>query len=127
MKRLLVAAALALTGTAGYAADPVMGTWTTPPDDGYYVVKFQQCGSTICGIIQDRVDGAGKSTGKNKGKKMVLELQSTGNGKYSGKVWHPSKDKVFSGKGALNGNKLEMSGCVLGGLICQSSTWTRVN
>lgn len=119
-------ASLALTGAA-QAADPVLGTWQTEPDDGYYVVNLQECGNTICGIITSRIDGDGNETGSNVGKKLVHELKNEGGGAYSGKLWHPGKDKIFTGKASLQGDKMNMKGCTFGGLICLGQTWKRVN
>lgn len=127
MRRIVVPGILAIGLATGAAADPVFGTWNTEPDEGYYVVKMQNCGSTICGVIENRIDAEGNSSDLNKGKKLVVELVNDGGKSYSGKVWHPGKDKIFKGKATLNGKQMDMSGCVFGGLICLSQTWTRAN
>ena len=33
---------------------------------------------------------------------------------------------TYSGKASINGGSMKLSGCVLGGLICQSQTWTKM-
>jgi len=35
--------------------------------------------------------------------------------------------KTYSGKAKVTSARLELSGCVLGGLICRSQTWTKVD
>ena len=61
------------------------------------------------------------------GKNAIFDMRPDGKGKYAGKAYSPSKDKVFKGKGELKGkNTLNMSGCVLG-IICQTAKWIRVN
>ncbi len=37
-----------------------------------------------------------------------------------------SNGKTYAGKGTLSGDTLKMKGCVLGGLICESQTWSRL-
>ena len=49
-----------------------------------------------------------------------------GGGTYSGSITDPAKDKTYSGSGTLSGGSLKMKGCVLGGLICRSQTWTKL-
>jgi uncharacterized protein (DUF2147 family) len=54
-------------------------------------------------------------------------MEPKGGGKYEGKVWRPSNNKIYMGKMTLSGNKLKLQGCVAGGLLCSSQNWTRVN
>ena len=126
---------LALTGAAlimsaifaGPAlADPVHGSWKSAPgDDGAYIhVKISSCGSKICGKIT-KVIGNDESTAV--GKSIIKNMSSSGDGKYSGgTIWAPDKDKTYKSKMTLKGNKLKVAGCVAGGLICRSQTWTRL-
>ncbi|MGL4495143.1 MAG: DUF2147 domain-containing protein, partial [Beijerinckiaceae bacterium] len=48
-------------------------------------------------------------------------------GSYSGSLYRYTDGKTFSGKATPKGSTMSVSGCVLGGLICQSQTWTKVN
>ena len=54
-------------------------------------------------------------------------MEAQGSGAYSGgKVYSPDRDKTYNSKMQLSGNKLAVSGCVLG--ICRDGgTWTRLN
>lgn len=126
MKKLVLAAALTLV--AGIAsADPVAGVWKTQPDDGSYAhVTLAPCGSNICGTISRTFNGSGEYNSPNKGKQLVRAMKPKGGGAYEGKVWRPSNDKIYLGKMQLNGNKIKLKGCVAGGLLCSSQTWTRV-
>lgn len=121
-------AALALVFSVGIvAADPVEGLWKTQVDDDRYAhVQIAKCGSKICGtIVKTFLKGADYQS-PNLGKQLIRGMEPQGGGKYKGQVWRPSNGKLYNGKLALSGNSLKMSGCVAGGLICSSQTWSRL-
>lgn len=125
MKSLI--AATALVFSAGVAmADPVMGTWQTQVDDGNFAyVEIAPCDAKICGTITRTFNSDGEWKSDNIGKKLVWDMVAKGNGAYgSGKIWQPSKDKVYKSKMALKGDRLKVSGCI--GPICKKQTWARV-
>ncbi len=128
MKKLALAAVLALTGTAAFA-DPVEGTWKTKPDDNgnYGHVRIQACGPAFCGTLVKAFDGSGKEIDSpNVGRQIVWDMVAYGDGVYDdGKIYSPDRDKTYNGEMQLSGNGLTVSGCVLG--ICRDGgTWTRV-
>lgn len=126
MKKLALVAALTMVAGAALA-DPIEGVWKTQPDDDAYAhIKMSPCGSEICGTIFRTFDDSGEYDSDNKGKQLVRNMAAQGGGAYRGKVWRPSNDKIYLGKMQLNGNKIQLKGCVAGGLICSSQTWTRV-
>lgn len=109
-----VSLALAVTVMmAGAAfADPIEGNWKT------------QSGETAS------ISGGGSfsitlKTGKYAGK-TIGSLKAAGDNKYAGSITDPASDKTYSGKATISGSKMKMSGCVLGGLICKSQTWTKM-
>ncbi len=54
-------------------------------------------------------------------------MVANGDGSYgNGKVWAPDRDKTYKSKMQLAGDRLSVSGCVLGGVICRASDWQRV-
>ncbi len=127
MKKLVLAAALAAASATVALADPVLGTWKTEVDDGSYAhISMTPCGDKICGAIARTFDANGEYNSPNKGKLIVRNMEPKGGGKYEGKVWRPSNDKIYIGKLDLNGNKLKLRGCVAGGLLCSAQNWTRV-
>ncbi|WP_319530309.1 DUF2147 domain-containing protein [uncultured Cohaesibacter sp.] len=128
MRKSLLAlpSAALLMASPALAADPVYGDWKSAPGDGgaYVHVKIGPCGSKICGKITKVV---GKKNPTSLGKSIIKNMNADGSGKYSGgTIWAPDKDKTYSSKMKLSGNKLSVSGCVAGGLICRSQTWTRL-
>ena len=113
MRKVILTVALGL-GMAGgaLAAEPIEGNWKT------------QAGDTAA------ISGGGSfaitlKTGKYAGK-TIGSLKADGDNRYSGKITDPSNDKTYSGKAALSGTSLKMSGCVFGGLICKSQTWHKL-
>lgn len=130
MKRFLALMALGLglvLGQAGWAADPLEGLWKTAVDDGAYaLVEVHPCGDKLCGTIMRTFNDEGEYKSPNIGKDIIRDMVPQGNGRYKGKVWRPSNDKIYLGKLVLSGNTLTMKGCIVGGLICASQTWTRV-
>ena len=127
--KTLTTAALALALTAGLAAaEPVLGTWQTEPDDNgnFGHVEIAHCGAAICGVIVRAYDRAGQPReSDNIGKRMIWDMAAKGDGAYTGgRIWASDRDKVYRSKMALDGNRLEVSGCV--GPICRGQTWLRV-
>lgn len=128
MKAILVAAALCAAGAGAALADPVLGTWKTQVDDGSYAhVSMAPCGGAICGTITRTFNTSGEYKSPNIGKQLVRNMKAQGSGKYAGKVWRPSNNKIYVGKIDLAGKKMKLSGCVAGGLICAKQTWTKIN
>jgi uncharacterized protein (DUF2147 family) len=129
MKRLILATALMLSGTAAFAGDPVEGVWKTKPDDNgnYGYVQVVPCGQAFCGTLIKAFDGAGKELDSpNVGRQIIWDMVAYGDGVYDdGKVYSPDRDKTYNSDMQLSGNKLAVRGCVLG--ICRDGgTWTRV-
>ncbi len=128
MKRTIIAAIVGMgfAGTA-MAADPAVGVWKTQPDDGAYAhVKMTPCGGAVCGTIQRTFNASGEYKSENIGKQLVIDMKPDGSGKYAGKVWRPSNNKIYIGKMTVAGNSLKLSGCVAGGLLCSKQDWQRV-
>ncbi|MFY0622141.1 MAG: DUF2147 domain-containing protein [Pelagimonas sp.] len=126
MKKLALAAAIGLLGTMA-SADPIEGVWKTQPDEGSYAhITLAPCGDKICGVISRTFNDSGEYNSPTKGKRLVRDMVAQGGGAYKGRVWRPSNDKIYLGKMQLSGNSLKLKGCVAGGLLCSSQTWTRL-
>tara|TARA_R100000935_G_scaffold13574_2_gene27165 strand:- start:951 stop:1343 length:393 start_codon:yes stop_codon:yes gene_type:complete len=129
MMKKTIFAVIASLGFAGVAmaADPAVGVWQTQPDDGAYAhVKMGPCGAAVCGTIQRTFNASGEYKSENIGKQLVIDMKPDGSGKYAGKVWRPSNNKIYIGKMTVAGNSLKLSGCVAGGLLCSKQDWQRV-
>ncbi len=111
MRRVMLAAALALAAAGAQAAEPIEGNWKTASGETAVIGK---CGTAYCVTLK-----TGKHSGKQIGK------LSGKDGEYSGEITDPADDKTYSGSGSVNGNSLKMKGCVLA-ILCKSQTWTRL-
>ena len=128
MKSTILAAFATLALALPASADPVLGTWQTQPDDGNYAhIEMGKCGANICGVIAKTFNASGEYQSENLGKTLVIDMVPQGDGNYAGQVWRPSNDRIYIGKMELMGDRLDLRGCVAGGLICSRQTWARVD
>ncbi|MFN6924425.1 MAG: DUF2147 domain-containing protein [Tabrizicola sp.] len=128
MKRIMIAAVMAVCGTAALA-DPVEGIWQTRKDDNgnFGHVEIRPCGPAFCGTLIRAFSADGKQIDSpNVGKRIVWDMVAYPNGVYDdGKIWSPDRNKTYNGDMTLSGNNLSVRGCVLG--ICRDGgTWKRV-
>jgi uncharacterized protein (DUF2147 family) len=108
---MIAAATLFMAGTA--AADPIEGNWRTQSGA---TAAISNCGGSFCITLK---------SSKHKGK-QIGKMSAQGESEYAGSITDPETDKTYSGKGSISGSTLKMKGCVLGGLICKSQTWTKL-
>ena len=128
MKKLALAAALALGTGAAQAQDPALGTWQTEPDEGSFAhIDMVMCGAAVCGTIARTYNDTGEVPSDVIGRQIVIDMVPTGDGGYEGSVWRPSNDRIYIGRMELDGDQLTLRGCVAGGLFCARQTWVRIN
>lgn len=127
----LVALAAALTLIAGQAAAAsVEGVWRTAPrDNGAYIdIEIRPCAgepANLCGIVVAAYNGAHPDV---VGKPIIHDMAPAGPNRWAdGEIVRPRRGTKYSSKMALRGNVLQVSGCVVGGLICRSQDWIRVD
>jgi uncharacterized protein (DUF2147 family) len=137
-----IALALVLIAPA-YAADP-LGTWFTGDKKGK--VRIVNCGAAICGTLvwlaepidpdtkQPKLDkynpDASKQSRPLLGIPIVLNMKPAGGDKWDGQVYKADSDGpgIYTGSFTMTGpNTADLKGCVMGGLICKTQTWTRTN
>lgn len=126
--RHIVWTAIAVLGFASTAAaDPIEGVWRTQPDEGAFAyVTIAPCGDKFCGRITQTFNTGGEFASPSNGRQIVREMVPVGGGKYEGKVWRPSNDKVYTGKIDIVGDRMALRGCIAGGLICAKQDWVKV-
>jgi len=112
LRRMIVTLGLTALMIGAALADPIEGNWKTRDGD---TAAIGGCGGAFCITLK---------TGEYAGRK-IGKMSASGDGNYEGEITKPSNGKTYSGKAKLTGNSLKLSGCVLGGLICESQTWTR--
>jgi uncharacterized protein (DUF2147 family) len=134
MKQAILAAfgliALVLPAKA-QSADP-SGTWLTQSGDTR--VRIARCGAVYCGTIvtstyQKDTNNSDPALRERPivGVRMIWDAKPEGDG-FSGQLYNPQDGRTYTGKlKVMTPATLQLSGCVLGGLICRSQTWTKVN
>jgi uncharacterized protein (DUF2147 family) len=136
---MMAAAVLGATLMPAFAADPA-GTWLT--EEGKAVIRVADCGGALCGTIVSLKEPNDPQTGKPKvdknnvdaakrgrpivGVQIVVGAKPDGPNKWSGQVYNPEDGKTYAGNIALAGpNTIKVQGCIMGGVICKTNTWTR--
>ncbi|MBV1704207.1 MAG: DUF2147 domain-containing protein [Hyphomicrobiales bacterium] len=121
MHRILAAATLAAL-TASASAAGLDGVWLRA-DTGGSKVRFAPCGGVKeCGTIIWLKDPKSPA---HVGQRVFYDMVPNGAGSWSGSAFNPDDGRTYTGKMSLSGDTLTTAGCILGGLICKSVTWTR--
>jgi uncharacterized protein (DUF2147 family) len=130
MKVRILALAIAIGGAGAASADPAHGVWQTEPDEGAFAhVTLGPCANpqAVCGTITRTYrDGGQPYQSDTIGRQIVIDMVPEGGGRYEGQVWRPSNDRVYLGRMEVEGDRMQLRGCVAGGLFCASQTWVRV-
>ncbi len=113
IKRFIIplAGAVALSGSVASAAE-LSGTWLRPKT-GRHVLSYSCGGGLGLRVVET-------------GKVIMCGAKPVGGGKYQGTLTSTEDGNQYSGTVAIRASQLDLSGCVLGGLICKSETWSRV-
>lgn len=134
MKSTILAALglLMLAGSAQAQASDPSGTYLS--ESGETRVRIARCGQAYCGTIVSVQGDAKDSSNPDPnqrgrslvGVQMISNIAPSGDG-FTGQLYNYKDGKTYSGKMSFQGKAMQLSGCVLGGLICRSQTWTKVN
>ena len=133
---LLIAGGAVLGGSPASAqsAEDAFGTWRHP-DNGSHINVYQ-CGGGLCAKVV-KVADPGRKDEKNPDPKLrnrpvvgvviMSGAKKSGNG-WSGRLYNTQDGETYNGSvTVVSKNTLKLQGCVMGGLVCQGPTWTRVN
>jgi uncharacterized protein (DUF2147 family) len=134
MKQTILALSLVMLALPASAqpADP-SGTYLS--ETGETRVRIARCGGAYCGTIislQGEAKDVNNPDPKLKsrnlvGVQMISNIQPAADG-FTGQLYNYKDGKTYNGKMSFAGGKaMQLSGCVLGGLICRSQTWAKVN
>ena len=119
--RLTIAASLtvgiALGAGTALAASP-NGTWLRS-STGAHVQVFS-CGGGLGMKVTKSPDKA------KVGKQIMCGAKKTADNRWEGNLLNLDDGQTYAGIVQLKGATLDLSGCVLGGLICKTDAWTRV-
>ena len=130
--RVIGLATAAILISTNVFADGAFGIWKTEEkDDGRFLhVEMHPCAdkpAQICGTIAGAFNGVSQA---NIGKPIIWDMEPHArktNRWDDGKIWKVDDDKIYNSGMKLRADGiLEVSGCILGGLICKSQEWTPV-
>jgi uncharacterized protein (DUF2147 family) len=134
---LIALAAMPLLGAAPASAvsdDDIIGVWRHP-DNGSNI-QIYTCGGGACAKVVSVADPGRKDTHnpdpKLRSRPVVGVVimnggKKVGPLKWQGRLYNTLDGGTYSGTLELMSEKqLKLSGCVLGGLVCDSRVWTRV-
>lgn len=134
MTRLIAGILLA---TAGFQAPPAAagpapaayGVWRNPR--GTIDVRIAPCGVEVCGTIvraspEAEKDAREGGTPKLVGVQLLQHYKQVAPDRWEGRVFVPDMGGTYSSHIVkVSPNALRISGCLLGGWLCKTQTWTR--
>jgi uncharacterized protein (DUF2147 family) len=104
----------------------IEGVWQTGARDGSWgYVRFAPCGDAICGTL---IGGGGVNVDPQYfGTVMVNDMRWDGTEFTDGTLLDVENGRTYlSNMRFRSADRLRVSGCVLGGIICGGQTWARV-
>jgi uncharacterized protein (DUF2147 family) len=140
MRKLFAAAAAALCAASSIAGTvdaqaqgqvQPTGVWRNPRNTVH--VRIQPCGRDMCGTVvwasaraQQKAREAG--TANLVGAQLFRQLRQQDPRTWGGRVFVPDLQRTVPGRLRVQSrNAVVASGCMLGGVVCRSQTWTRVS
>ena len=127
----LVGAVALLAGSVPASAQSqTEGLWLNP--HATVAVKTGDCGGKLCGWIVSanqtaRSDAKDSGIDQLLGTELLEDYTPEGAGTWSGTVYVPDMGHHFSSTiTQLSPTELKISGCLIGGFICKSQVWQRI-
>lgn len=126
LNKPFLAAILLMVSTFNVHAADVLGVWITETSDSgaSMAVEIFDCDGKYCGKAVDVFNAPNRDS---VGLDIIKGMRKKSDTHFNkGKIYAPDTEKWYKSKMTLQGeDKLKVSGCVLGGVICRSQTWTR--
>ena len=118
---------LAAAGSSGIPE----GNWINPHND--VAVRTGPCGYKLCGWIvwanaEARSDARDSRVTKLLGTEVLENYGQDGATSWTGTVFVPDMGRRFSSRiDQVSATELRIKGCILGGLICRTQVWHRID
>lgn len=115
-------------------AHKIHGIWQS--QSGITRVKVTPCGTGLCAHVVWQKNpskdvhnpDAAKRERPIVGLQLVSNMKPVAENEWSGSIYNYEDGKTYQGKvKATSANAIQIGGCVMGGMICQSKTWTKVD
>jgi len=114
------------------AAPPSMEAFWLNPHNSV-VVRTGPCGAHLCGWIiwadkEARDDARDGGVDRLVGTQLLENYSYQGKGRWSGTVYVPDMGHSFASQiEQMPAGRMKVKGCILGGLLCKSQIWTRID
>jgi uncharacterized protein (DUF2147 family) len=113
--------AVLASGGAALAGPAFLGNWAR--GDGKTHIRVEPCGAEFCGVNTWVKHG---DSGEKVGDTLVANLKPTGAERWSGSAFDRRRDRHYTMRVHVAGRRMTTDGCILGGMMCQSMSWTRL-
>jgi len=119
-----------LLAAAPACAQELEGQWTNYKRN--VVVQVERCGGAYCGRVVQASEKAKAKARKGGtqnliGTQILTGLVPTGAGKFRGRAFVPKRNiHATATVRQVSDDVMQVQGCILGGLLCDSERWTRV-
>ena len=124
-----IIASLLLAAAPAHAQE-LEGQWTNYKRN--VVVQVERCGGAYCGRVVQASEKAKAKARKGGtqnliGTQILTGLVPTGAGKFRGRAFVPKRNiHATATVRQVSDDVMQVQGCILGGLLCDSERWTRV-
>jgi uncharacterized protein (DUF2147 family) len=112
---------VAEVGSATASEPSMLGRWAR--GDGKARVRVERCGSAICAINTWIRPG---DASEKVGDKLVINVKPVGATQWTGQAFDPQRNRRYRVKIDVAQRSINTKGCVWGGLLCKTMTWTRL-
>ncbi len=123
---------LAVAGPS-FAATGPSGEWVV--EDHTAVVRISKCGNNFCGFVAKGQPGKDyrnpdprKRNRPLVGMEVMFSMKQSGPNSWSGETYNADDGQIYMGKITLTSpGTLNVEGCVPGGGVCGSQSWSRAH
>jgi uncharacterized protein (DUF2147 family) len=116
------------------ASDPsfTYGVWRNPKNSVHVEIKpcggGSACGNVVWATDDAKADARKGGTPNLIGLQLLRDFQLQKNGSWKGKVFVPDLNMTFNGTADFpDATTMKAKGCLIGGFLCKSQTWRRVD
>jgi uncharacterized protein (DUF2147 family) len=119
-----------LGGQPARGADSdILGRWSNSNET--VLVEVTRCGRGICGKVI-RASASAETDARKAGAppmigtQVLRDFEARRPGSWSGRVFVPARNRSYrSTLTRIDGNRIRIDACILGGLICDGEVWRR--
>lgn len=125
----LVFALLVAAATPALATGSIAGRWINPR--GSVIVTTGSCHDKLCGWVSwaseaALADASDAGVRNLVGTTLLQDYRASSPGRWAGRVFVPDMGRSFSSTiERLDGDRLKISGCLIGRILCKSQIWVR--